>query len=124
MLHLAVIVGGADWYRFTGAGEQMARWVERGAIAPHLYALAIAAVLLIWAAYALSGAGVIGRLPLLRAGLVTISAIYLVRGLALVVPLAPRPGAPPHFWVWSSAIVLAIGLLHAVGTWRAWDRLG
>lgn len=101
----------------------MVHFVERGLLLPHLYSVAIAAILLLWAAYALAGAGVIGRLPLLRAGLVAISAIYLVRSAALVVPLPPPAGAPAGFWLWSSAIVLVLGLLHAVGTWLAWDRL-
>jgi hypothetical protein len=30
LLHIAVIVGGAEWYRFFGAGEGMARLAERG----------------------------------------------------------------------------------------------
>lgn len=124
LLHLAVIAGGASWYRFVGAGARMARMVERGLVLPHLYTVAIAGILLVWAAYALSGAGVIGRLPLLRLGLVVISAIYLVRSLALFLSLPPPEGASADFWTWSSLIVLAIGLLHALGTWRAWGRLG
>ena len=39
------------------------------------------ATLAVWAAYGLSGAGVIRRLPLLRLALVLISGAYLVRGL-------------------------------------------
>ena len=32
LLHLAVIAGGPDWYRFVGAGEEMARMAEQGSI--------------------------------------------------------------------------------------------
>lgn len=123
VMHLAVIVGGPDWYRFFGAGERMARMAERGLIEPALYAIGIAGVLLGWAVYALAGAGVIPRLPLTRAALIAISAVCLIRGLAVVVPLPARPGAPPGFWLWSSLIVLILGLLHAAGTWRVWPRL-
>lgn len=119
-----MIAGGTHWYRYVGAGERMGRMVERGLLLPHFYTLVIAAVLLGWAGYALSGAGVVGRLPLLRPALVVIGAIYLVRGLALVVPLPVPAGASAGFWTWSSLIVLAVGLLHAIGTWRAWPRLG
>jgi len=121
LLHLACIVGGASWYRFFGAGERMARMAERGAWTPHLFALTIAALLTIWAAYAFSGAGLIRRLPLLRAGLVVITAIYLVRAAMVFMPsVFRRPDLSTTFMVWSSSIVFAIGFFYAVGTWLAW----
>jgi hypothetical protein len=81
-------------------------------------------VLALWSAYAFSGAGLIGRLPLLRLGLVVISAIYLLRGLVLLRPSAlGRPDLTTSFLVWSSLIVLVFGLVHAIGTWRAWNSL-
>lgn len=122
-LHLAVIAGGPDWYRFFGAGEGMARMAERGLLEPHLYTIGITAILAVWSAYALAGAGVIRRLPLTRVALVAISAVCLIRGLGVFVSLPTRVGAPPGFWMWSSLIVLVLGLLHAAGTWRAWSRL-
>jgi hypothetical protein len=131
LAHLAVIAGGPDWYRFFGAGEPMARAAERGSMAPALITMGIAAVLGVWAAYAFSGAGLLPRLPLLRLGLVAISAVYLLRGLMLVPGLAalargePRLGAyGTGFVVWSSAIVLGLGAVYAAGTWRAWRSLG
>lgn len=30
LLHIAIILGGPDWYRFFGAGEQMAKMTESG----------------------------------------------------------------------------------------------
>jgi hypothetical protein len=30
LLHIGCIIGGPDWYRFFGAGEQMAKMAERG----------------------------------------------------------------------------------------------
>ena len=122
-LHLACIIGGADWYRFLGAGEDMARAAELGRIYPALYTFAIAVVLAIWAAYAFAGAGLIRRLPLMRTALVLISAIYLVRGLILVPILVLYPHTRPAigpFEIWSSLIVLVYGLAYAIGTWRAW----
>lgn len=123
VLHVAVIVGGPDWYRFVGAGEAMAQAVERGAWMPHGITLAIAAVLSIWAAYAFSGAGRIARLPLLRTGLIVISAIYCLRGLSLIPLALLRPQFVDSFAIWSSLIVMAYGLAYAVGTWRAWPDL-
>ncbi len=121
-LHVACIIGGPSWYRFFGAGETMARAAERGEVYPALVTLAIAIGLAVWAAYAFAGAGVIRRLPLMRTALVAISAIYLVRGLALV-PIALQPEVRTPFNIWSSLIVLGYGLVYAIGTWRAWPRL-
>jgi len=123
ILHLAVIAGGPDWYRFFGAGEGMARMAEQGSARPAFITLAIALILAIWAAYAFAGAGLMRRLPLMRTALVAIAAIYLVRGLVLVPMLAFRPARIDAFLVWSSLIVLAYGLIHAVGTRRAWPAL-
>lgn len=124
LLHIAVIVGGPDWYRFFGAGEGMARAAELGSWVPAVTTLGITTVLAIWSAYAFSGAGLIPRLPLLRTALVTISMIYLARGLILFPLLALRPEAVNAFAVWSSLIVLAYGVAYAVGTWRSWKWLG
>lgn len=124
LLHIAVIVGGPDWYRFFGAGEGVARAAERGSWGPALTTLGITTVLAVWSAYAFSGAGLIPRLPLLRTGLVTISVIYLARGLILFPLLALKPETVDAFALWSSLIVLAYGVAYAVGTWRSWNSLG
>ena len=123
VLHLAVIAGGPDWYRFFGAGEGMARAAEQGSLAPPLVTLAIAMGLAVWAAYAFSAAGLIRRLPLTRTALVLITAVYLLRGLMLFPILAARPELLDAFAIWSSIIVLGYGVAYAVGTWRAWPEL-
>ena len=124
LLHLVCIVGGPDWYRFFGAGEPIARAAERGSWVPAAMTAGIAGVLALWAAYAFAGAGLIRRLPLMRTALVAISAIYLARGSFIFAPGAfDRPDLTPSFMLWSSLIVLVIGMTYAVGTWRAWASL-
>jgi hypothetical protein len=123
LLHIAIIIGGPDWYRFFGAGEGMARAAAQGRMMPTLITLGIATMLAIWAAYAFSGAGLIVRLPLLRTALVVISTIYLLRALAVVPALLTPTEQSPAFWLWSSGIVLIYGLAYAIGTWRAWPEL-
>jgi hypothetical protein len=124
LLHIGCIVGGPDWYRFFGAGEGMATMAAQGSMTPTLITLGIAAVLATWAAYAFSGAGLLPRLPLLRTGLVVISAVYLLRGLVLIPAFVVNGGDVMPFVLWSSLIVLVYGLAYTVGTWAAWSRLG
>lgn len=122
ILHLAVIVGGPDWYRFFGAGEGMARMAERGSMTPTLITIGIAGVLAVWSAYAFSGAGLIPRLPLIRTALIAITAVYLARGLLLVPAVLLQRQIDAFGW-WSSLIVLVYGVVYAVGTWKAWPSL-
>ena len=122
--HIACIFGGPDWYRFFGAGEPIARAAERGSWVPALITLVIASILAIWAAYAFAGAGLIRRLPLMRSALVAISAVYLARGLVIFYPpLLGRSDLTWTFMLWSSLIVMAMGIVYAIGTWRAWPTL-
>lgn len=115
LLHLGCIVGGPAWYRFFGAGRAMVAMAERGMVRPTLITLAIAAMLAIWSAYAFSGAGLLPRLPLLRPALVAITAIFLARAAALPLLFRLMPDRSSAFLWTSSAIVLAIGVVHAVG---------
>ena len=123
LLHVAVIFGGPEWYRFFGAGEEIAQAAERGSWMPAIMTTGIAIVLAIWAAYAFSGAGKLARLPLLRTGLAVISAIYLARGLALIPLHLCKPELTDSFTVWSSLIVLAYGFAYALGTWLGWRAM-
>ena len=122
LLHIACIFGGGDWYRFFGAGEELARADEAGSWVPALLTSGIATVLFVWAAYAFSAAGVIRRIPLIRTALVVISAIYLARGL-MIIPILIEPPARTPFNIWSSLIVLVYGIIYATGTWQAWSPL-
>ncbi len=124
LAHVGVVIGGAPWYRFFGAGEGMAQLAASGSWYPALVTLGIAGVLFGWSAYALSAAGVIATLPYVRAVLVLVTAIYLLRGVAGFVLAAVAPGGnSPAFWVWSSVICLLIGVVHAVGLAKQWPWL-
>ena len=124
LLHLGCIVFGPSWYRFFGAGEGMAQLAAAGSPVPARITAGIAAVLTLWSAYALSGAGVIPRLPLLRIALCAIAGIYLLRGAAGFVFAAVAPGERSvAFWVWSSLICLGIGALYFVGARQVWSQL-
>jgi putative oxidoreductase len=122
LLHVAIIFGGPAWYRFFGAGERMARLAARGSAFPAVVTGTIAAILGVWTLYALSGAGIIRRLPLLRLVLFLIAAIYLARGI-LGVPVVLFVDDPytrqlrerMTFMVVTSAISALLGLCYAAG---------
>lgn len=121
--HLACIAIGAPAYRFMGAGEKMARAAQARQLRPALVTLVIAAVLFVWAAYALSAAGVIGRLPLLKLALPMVCAAYLARALAFPLLKPVFPENSQTFWLVSSGICLAIGLVHVYGVVALWPTL-
>jgi hypothetical protein len=121
LAHLGCIVFGGDWYRFFGAGEQMAQLAEQGHWYPTVVTLVISSIIAIWALYALSGAGVIFKLPLLRLGLCVISGIYVIRGLSFFV-LMPYFSNSITFWIVSSSICLFIGLMYSIGTYQTWNK--
>lgn len=123
LLHVAIILGGAKWYRFFGAGERMAVAAESGRLYPGFVTLGIALVLTTWALYALSGAGVLPPLPWLKFGLIVISAIYVLRGLAIVPLLTLARDQSTPFLIWSSLISLVYGGVHVLGLSQVWSRL-
>lgn len=82
----------------------------------------ISLILFAWAAYALSGAGVIGRLPLLRPALSAITLVYLLRGVFGPFVLMGT-GRSTKFIVISSVICLGYGLVHLLGLIQSWDEL-
>ena len=121
LLHLGCIFGGPDWYLFFGAGERMALLAAQGDPHPTIVTLVIATILTVWGLYALSGAGIIFKLPLLKTGLVLITCVYLARGfLGLISPiLTSSPLIHQNsmtFWVISSIICCIFGAFYLVGT--------
>lgn len=123
MLHIGCIYFGAPWYRFFGAGEQMAVLAERGSIQPTLITSGIVFVLSIWSLYAFSAAGIIFRLPLVRVALILITSVYLVRGIAGFFFVSSPMGRSPEFWLWSSSICLFFGIIHLIGLKQQWASL-
>jgi hypothetical protein len=122
-LHLGCIYFGAAWYRFFGAGEQMAVLAEQGSYKPTIITSVIVLVLSVWSLYAFSAAGIIFKLPFIRLALVLITLIYLVRGIAGFFLILSPMGRSPEFWVWSSVICLSFGIVHLVGLKQEWASL-
>ena len=123
LMHIGCIIFGATWYRFFGAGEQMAVMAEQGLMKPTIITSFIVVVLSIWSLYAFSAAGLRGRLPLIRLGLIIITATYLVREVAGFYFVSHPIGRSSEFWIWSSVICLCIGLIHLIGFIQQWASL-
>ena len=124
ILHIGIILAGAPAYRYFGAGEEMAQMSEAGSPLPALVTFAIVVVFFIWGLYAFSALGWIRRLPLLRFGLITISAMYTLRGLGFILQLIWKLRSPLS--VANSDIVfslasLLIGVFYSIGTWKNWS---
>lgn len=121
VLHIGVIIGGPPAYVYFGAGE-LAPMAAAGSPMPALITAGLVLVFGVWSWYALAGAGVARRPPLLLVGLWTIGAIYAARGLALAPELlALSRGStafPPRFAVFS-LVSLTTGLAYLIGTWRS-----
>lgn len=92
-----------------------------------LWGEAAALVLVIFGLYALSGAGSIRRLPLLRFGLIGISSLFLLRGLFIIltvlVILGVLEGEPLIQGEISTLVFLAAGIAYAVGTVLNWKAM-
>jgi hypothetical protein len=85
---------------------------------------AAALILVIFGLYALSGAGSIRRLPLLRLGLIGISSLFLLRGLffilSVLVILGILEGEILIQGEVSNLVFLAAGIAYAIGTVANW----
>lgn len=115
VLHFACLAWGAAGYRFLGAGEKAAAAVEAGDRRPHISAVVVGSMLLVWAAYAMAGAGVLPAMPLLRPVLFVVSGVLLARALLFPLLRPVFPGNSLKFWLISSLAVGVLGLLFLVG---------
>jgi hypothetical protein len=123
LAHYACIFLGAPAFRFLGAGEPIACMAERGHWYPPFIAFVIGSLLAIWAAYALSAAGILPRFPLIKLVLSLATAIYLFRAIAFPLLKPAFPDNTPTFWLITSAISLVIGLAHLIGLVGIWRIL-
>lgn len=133
LLHLAIPIGGPDWYRYFGAPDRIVRLAAAGRWYPVLFCLFVASILGIAALYAFSGAGMVRRLPLRTFVLGAFGALFLVRGLTFI-PLAiflPEflqrfcdCRGVDMFLVVTSLVSLIIGIGFAGGCWMKWKEGG
>jgi hypothetical protein len=120
LMHFACIVIGAPAFRFLGAGEQLASMAERGHWYPDLAAFVIGTALSLCSAYALSAARLLPRFPLARTVLCLATGVFLLRAIAFPLLKPAFPDNSNTFWLVTSGICLAIGVVHLVGLRQVW----
>jgi len=92
-----------------------------------LFGEGAALILVVFGLYALSGAGSVRHLPLLRLGLTGISSLYLLRGLFFILTILTLLGILEGEillqGVISNLVFLAAGITYAVGTVLNWKEM-
>ncbi|MBL8508641.1 MAG: hypothetical protein JNM11_09225 [Chitinimonas sp.] len=131
LLHLAIPVGGPSWYAFFGAPDGLVAMARAGHWYPVICCLVIALALLLAAAYAFSGAGMLRRLPWQRTVLLGISAVLVLRGIGFIPLMLWQPErladicncqGVDTFLVITSLLCLSIGMAYALGTRQLWRQ--
>jgi len=111
--HVIGLIWAWSMFRAVGIEAEMRELATLGAALPYVLTLVTAAAFAAFGLYGLAGAGDLRRLPLLRAGLVTIAVIYLSRATVYEGIAAVRDGDAAQ--IAFAAIALAIGLCYAYG---------
>ena len=117
-LHVMCAIVGPPAYRYFSGGETMASNAAAGSPGPALLALSLAVIFAVSAAYALSVAGRIRRLPAGRWVVGGVGLIFVLRGLALIRELSESfraPGAVPFKFLFYSFTALLIGVMYLAG---------
>ncbi len=120
LLHIILALK-PDLYRYIGPdqGSGLTQLAEQGSGPIVIATVILALIFAIWAIYAFSGAGLLHSLPLLRAALIIIAVIYLLRALFLPIEInmVLTQGYPLRFVVFST-ISLITGLFYLNGIWK------
>jgi hypothetical protein len=120
LLHV-VLAFRPELYRYFGPsqGSGLAQMAVEGSRGTTIATAVLALTFAIWAIYAFSGAGWMGALPLLRAVLIAIGVIYILRSLFVIseIRMVLTQGYPFRFVVFST-ISLVVGLLYLIGALR------
>jgi len=111
--HVIGLIWAWSVFRAVGIEHEMRELATQGAALPYILTLVAAAAFAVFGLYGLSGAGDLRRLPLLRAVLSFIAAIFILRGTLVggIGAVYEGDGAQIAF----AAIALLVGLCYAYG---------
>ena len=126
ILHIIIVFLGSDAYFYFGAGNEMARMDREGSLFPMFLTLFIVTVFGLFGFYGLSGARVIGKLPLIKTMLLIISSLFSLRGLLFFIQLFQmifsHSNEPVRF-LFFSLLALITGIMFSIGTYLVWRKL-
>src|SRR5512140_2798553 len=122
LLHIGIILVGPRAFLYFGASG-LAQQASRGSPLPDILTLILAVIFIGCGVYALSGAGILPRLPWPRAALLLISFVYLLRGAIVIFDVlrAILGAAYPLRQTVFSLVALLIGLVLLAGTIQRWN---
>lgn len=131
ILHVLIIFGGSDWYRFFGAGEKAAQLAAQGSVSNMVSTVAIALIFALFGLYGIFGANGTICLPFQRIALIIIATLFLVRGL-LGIPVflmfqdtyLNEMKGRMVFMVITSAVSAVIGACYLHGLIKIWGHKG
>lgn len=122
LLHVAIVIGGADWYIFFGAGTEMARQSDAGMLEPVITTLGIALSLALVTFYTFTVAFKKKKLPFSKQIIFGFTYVMIFRGLVgiPIVYLLDHPylnelSELPLFMVVSSIFCLGLGIIYWIG---------
>jgi len=113
--HLSCIALGPSCYRAQMAPEELIQAAIDGSWLASASTIGVSSLFLACALFALSGAGVIRRLPLLKLALAVIAGLCLLRGIATIPLSFLYPEMVSTFSIVAGIVWFASGLMFAHG---------
>lgn len=119
--HIVGLFWAQQMYDYTGVGDRMRENATIHPLLPYAITIVVAIAFLLFGLYALSAAGVIKELPLLKVGVFSIATIYLLRGLiGIVINVFVESPFLLHHLIFS-LFALIIGILYLLGGLKKWQ---
>ena len=115
LAHMSCIVLGPQCYAFQMAPPPVVESAKAGTLLAPIGTTIVSSIFVVFALYALSGASVIRRLPLLNIGIYTISGLCIVRGLLGIQLWVRHPELVNTFSSIANFVWFITGLLFLVG---------
>ena len=113
--HLLCILGGPAWFIFARAPSVIIASAQQGTLLAPIGTIIVAALMFTCTIYALSGAGVIRKIPLLKSALVTITILCLLR-VVVVIPSLLYSSFTDTWQVIATSVWLFVGICFLLGS--------
>lgn len=118
--HIICLFSAEYFFEVTGIGENMKKNAEIHPFLPYAMTIFVSIIFFIFGLYGLSGAGKIKKMPLLKVGIFTIAAIYLIRGVVGAIANIGFESSFQWHHLSFSVCALGIGLLYLLGGLNKW----